>query len=276
MFVAIREDNKQPITAEEADKLHRRMIYRCPICGNVMTIRHRKDEAPYFIHKGMKTNCDTFTHDRSQWRWEWMRKFPAKTYEKPLTLRVTNWEYEEAARKHGFSNHLDMAMETFRKKYPEEMLTMSHIADVLVGNTVVEFVSDRFITPAEFNERCWFFYACGKRIVWIVDAENTYSQKRMKKIGKFSDVKYRYEWKNPSKMFSTFYPQFLKDVNVYLQIKGRIGGEGELIHLLWVSERVCESEGTKYTVADWHDFIATNCAGGIEGLLKRVGVRDKW
>lgn len=274
MFVAIRDDNNEPITSAEADRLHRRVKFKCPLCGNEMSIRHREVGPVYFAHS-KKTECDTFTHDITSWHYEWMQKFPKETYEKPLTMRITNWEYEEAGRKYGFSKYPVMDTETFRKSHPEKMMTISHIPDILIGNTVVEIQGNKPIAPAEFVERNWFFNTCGKKVVWIVDVEAIYDRRQMRKVGKFSDVKYRYEWMSPIRMFNEFYPQPTRNqgnVQVYLQIKGRHGGEGELIHLLWVAEKVCESRHVKYTLPDWHSFIATDCAGGIEGLLKRLGV----
>ena len=53
--------------------------YFCPICNGLLVIKAKKSKsvAAHFAHKS-RVDCDTFSHDMSDWHKEWQNRFPSR------------------------------------------------------------------------------------------------------------------------------------------------------------------------------------------------------
>lgn len=156
MFKATDEYGKEVMidTAQESKP------YFCPICNGLLVVKAKKSKsvAAHFAHKS-RVDCDTFSHDMSDWHKEWQNRFPIKNREVPLP----------------FDNPC-------------------HRADVLACGYVIEFQHSP-ISLEEFDERNRFYTALGKKVVWIFDVMEKYAENRFTKIepsyiydGKYTDT----------------------------------------------------------------------------------------
>lgn len=135
MYKAIDKNNKEISirTAIDGEK------YFCPICNGELIIKAAKSEVitPHFAHKNL-IDCDTFSHDMSEWHKEWQNKFPLENREVALPIEKP-----------------------------------CHRADVMIGDYVIEF-QHSFLTAEEFDERNRFYTSIGKRVIWIFDVSEKY------------------------------------------------------------------------------------------------------
>ena len=143
MFKAVNENGKEvPI-----DNAQENEAYFCPICNGLLVIKAKKSKsvAAHFAHKS-RADCDTFSHDMSDWHKEWQNRFPLKNREVPLP----------------FDNPC-------------------HRTDVLACGYVIEFQHSP-ISLEEFDERNRFYTSLGKKVVWIFDVMEKYADNRFTKI----------------------------------------------------------------------------------------------
>ena len=143
--------------------------YYCPICRQkVYQKRQGRKGTPIFSHypassrTGYTICSDGWHYDPSEWRSDWMLRFPSECRERVV---------ENGARR--------------------------HFADVLVGNCVVEFQKDA-LSIEEFRERNAFFTACGLSVAWVFDLSE-YVEKGEIEGDEFTGSKYH--WRLPAKMF---------------------------------------------------------------------------
>lgn len=132
MFIAV-DSNKNRVAIENATK---DIQYFCPCCGEPLIIRAKDSVAvkAHFAHK-KGTDCDSFTHDMSEWHLNWQKQFPEESRE--------------------------VVVEKDGEK---------HRADVLIKNTVIEFQHSP-ITADEIARRNRFYLSCGYEVVWVFDAD---------------------------------------------------------------------------------------------------------
>lgn len=132
MYVAI-DSNKDRIQIENASS---NTEYFCPICGERLIIKaiDSKSIRKHFAHKSKK-DCDDFSHDMSDWHYNWQCCFPEETREIVL-----------------------------------ENNGVKHRADILINDTIIEFQHCP-ITADEIKKRNEFYLSCGYNMVWVFDAD---------------------------------------------------------------------------------------------------------
>ena len=142
MFKAIDETGREV----GIDSVLDNSTYYCPICRGQLIIKAKNSESvvTHFAHKSLK-DCDTFSHDMSDWHKAWQNRFPIKNQEVPLP---------------------------FDKP--------CHRADVLAYGYVIEFQHSP-ISVEEFDERNRFYTSLGKKVVWIFDVSEKYKDERFSK-----------------------------------------------------------------------------------------------
>lgn len=151
MFKAFDQDSNM-IKIEQAEESGK---YYCPVCKGTLLVKAKKSEtiAAHFAHRSRK-DCDTFSHDMSDWHKAWQDRFPLKNQEVPLP----------------FDNPC-------------------HRADVLAYGYVIEFQHSP-ISIDEFDERNRFYTSIGKKVVWVFDVREKYEAGRFQK--KSIGNEYRY------------------------------------------------------------------------------------
>ncbi len=251
--------------------------YFCPICKGLLFIRAKKSEtvATHFAHKTLK-DCDTFTHDMSDWHKVWQNRFPIKNQEVPLPFE-----------------------------------SPCHRADVLAYGYVIEFQHSH-ISVEEFDERNRFYTSIGKKVIWVFDVNDKYSKDRFSLVepsyiydGEYTDshgkrrkkwianeyrigtmlgalglppelcysngIDYEYghnekyakhlthewKWSNPLKNLIHYNPIVKRDVIVFLEFK-----PGLLQKIIW-----CEEEIDDYKAGTIAESIH---GGGIEADMPSV------
>ena len=177
MFVAFDENNNK-ISIENAIKGGK---YFCPSCGEPLIVKATDSLAvrAYFSHK-KGTDCDSFSHDMSDWHLDWQMKFPIENREVVM-----------------------------------EKDGVKHRADVFINDTVIEFQHSP-ITAEEIAKRNEFYLSCGHKVIWIFDADNQLKNEYAESIDPFECRNGGLCWKRAKRQFSNKMPQ---NVFVFLQYK---------------------------------------------------------
>ena len=174
MQIAV-DKNNQRVSIENADNS---VEYFCPICGQRLIIKAKESLAvrPHFAHK---SNClDTWTHDMSEWHYDWQSKFPVECK-------------EIVVKKNG----------------------IKHRADILINNTVIEFQHSP-IKGKEIKDRNEFYTDCGYNVVWVFDANNKIKNILDKDGSLDPNKSFGLEWKRARKEFEN---QNHKNVTYFLE-----------------------------------------------------------
>ena len=158
-------------------------MYYCQICNQPMMQRrcvHRIDHFAHFSPHGNKNivPCsDHWGYDKTEWHMEWQKRFPV--------------------------DNMERVLESHGKK---------HIADVLVGDIVVEFQHSP-ISLTEFNERNSFYTSLGFKVIWVFDMADEYENGRFAQ----NDYEWYYKWAHAKKLFKEM---DLKDIKatIYFQL----------------------------------------------------------
>lgn len=134
MFVAIDKEGKK-ISAESAVQ---GVQYFCPNpdckCELILKAVNSPGIRTHFAHK-RRLDCDSFSHDMSDWHLEWQKRFPLENRE--ISVEVDG---------------------------------VRHRADVLINNTIIEFQHSP-IKAEEIAKRNAFYLASNYNVVWVFDAE---------------------------------------------------------------------------------------------------------
>ena len=178
MYIAL-DFNKKRVSIENSS---RECEYFCPICGEKLIIRaiDSKSVRKHFAHKRNTICFDDFTHDMSEWHYNWQLKFPEDTR-------------EIVVEKNG----------------------IKHRADILINNTVIEFQHSP-ITSDEIKKRNEFYLACGYNMVWVFDANDKIKNEFGKSINPLECSNYDLVWKRKK---SQFYDIMPNGVLVFLDYK---------------------------------------------------------
>lgn len=144
--------------------------YYCPICKQALIQKRGEIREHHFSHIGPKgankknyVPCsDKWHYDKTDWHIQWQKRFSDESYEKVL-------EFEG-------------------KK---------HIADVLVGDIVIEFQHSN-ISIEEFRDRNEFYTKCGYKVIWIFDLIEEYNNGRIR-LDEWKDN--CYHWTYVKKLF---------------------------------------------------------------------------
>ena len=123
------------------DLAERGKTYYCPICKQALMQKRGNIREHHFSHIGIRDSSnrqygscsDKWHYDKTDWHIQWQKMFADECYEKVL-------EFEG-------------------KK---------HIADVLIGDIVIEFQHSN-ISIEEFRDRNEFYTKCGFKVIWIFD-----------------------------------------------------------------------------------------------------------
>lgn len=157
-------------TSVSIDSAKEGKTYFCPICKQALIQKRGEIREHHFSHIGNRgsnsknyTPCsDTWRYDKTDWHIQWQKRFPDECYEKVL-------EFEG------------------RK----------HIADVLVGDVVVEFQHSS-ISVDEFRDRNDFYTKCGYKVIWVFDLIDELENGRIT-MDERND--YRFHWSYVKKFF---------------------------------------------------------------------------
>ena len=183
--------------------------FLCPVCSEEVIKKTGSMITHHFAHKSLE-DCDTFTHDMSEWHKWWQERFPKGNREHVETLTIPLEEYKWAMRNYDFktSAHIDFVLK--HKKDTE--ITLKHRADVRACGYVIEFQHSP-ISREEFNERNWFYTRCGCKVIWIFDMTRYCEDNRMDwtdEIYRYGKTTYKWKWDYASKTFVDFLPQYHK------------------------------------------------------------------
>ena len=138
-------------------------------------------------------NCHTY--DISQWHNDWQQEFPKDNQEIPLKLGDAR-----------------------------------HRADILVGNTVVEF-QHSIMSGKAFEDRNNFYHNLGYKVVWLFDMTDLFESGEILCTNKESNL--LIQWNNPKKAFKE---HAFRDDNVDLFFQISNTGEKCIIRVLETSE----------------------------------------
>ena len=180
MFVSLDENNNR-VFIENAVKGKK---YYCPSCGEPLIVKATKSLAvrAYFSHK-KGTDCDTFSHDMSDWHLDWQNRFPLENREIPM-----------------------------------EKDGIKHRADVFINNTVIEFQHSP-ISAEEIAARNEFYLSLGYNMVWVFDAEARIKNEYGESIDPLNCRNGGLCWKRVKSQFANGMPQ---QVTVYLHYKTEV------------------------------------------------------
>lgn len=177
MYIAF-NSNKERVQIENASI---NKEYFCPICGEKLIIKaiDSKSIRTHFAHKSRK-DCDDFSHDMSDWHYNWQCCFPENTREIVL-----------------------------------ESNGIKHRADILIDNTVIEFQHSP-ITAEEIRKRNEFYLSCGYDMVWVFDANDKIKNEYGDSINPLECRTDGLVWKREK---SQFYNRMPNNVAVFLDYK---------------------------------------------------------
>lgn len=194
---------------------NKNLSYVCPICGEELIIKNGSIVTPHFAHK-TNIDCDTFTHDMSEWHKWWQEAFPIRNREHVEELSITIKEYKKAAIRYGFKRAAtDKIIDGHSD---DDIIVLKHRADIRACGYIIE-VQNSSISKEEFNERNWFYTKIGCKVVWIFNLIWEYSYgKRISIHSRSSDKEHTiYKWSYASKTLSDFRPQKNKNIIVFFQ-----------------------------------------------------------
>lgn len=177
MYIAF-NSNKERVQIENASI---NKEYFCPICGEKLIIKaiDSKSIRTHFAHKSKK-DCDDFSHDMSDWHYNWQCCFPENTREIVL-----------------------------------ENNGIKHRADILINNTVIEFQHSP-ISSDEIRKRNEFYLSCGFNIVWVFDANDKIKNEFNGPLNTLECGDFDLVWKRKNSQFIVPMPN---KVNVFLEYK---------------------------------------------------------
>ncbi len=184
MFIALNETDER-IEIDNADPQKQ---YFCPICREPVIIRAKDSLAvrTHFAHK-RRTQClDDWSHDMSDWHYDWQQCFPKECRE--------------------------VVIENNGEK---------HRADVFIDDTVIEFQYSH-ITGEEFAKRNRFYISCGYKVVWVFDATDKIKNEYGDSIDPMRCWNNTLFWKSPRSEFAVTIP---RNVTIYLQYKSPVSNE---------------------------------------------------
>ncbi len=179
MFVAFTKEKKR-VHISKAEKNEE---YYCPICEELLIVRHGTINTPHFAHKSnsLCSEKDGWHYDMSAWHYDWQNQFPLKNQE--IIFKNNN---------------------------------KIHRADVFINNTVIEFQHSP-ISESEFYERNDFYKNLKYKIIWIFDVED----KEIKcSLNSYNNI-ITYRWKNPIRFLAKMRNKD-PNLTIYLQTKEAI------------------------------------------------------
>lgn len=211
------DQNGTIYTVSKADIVKPESLF-CPFCMQPVFSRHFLDRIDHFAHYKENSFCGyKLENDMSEWHIQWQERFPEDCREVIL-------------KRNG----------------------KVHIADVLIGNLVIEFQHSK-ISIDNFRDRNDFYNSLGYSVIWIFDIMDDYYSDN---ITCFEGE--RYNWNNPPKLFremslknenAVIYFQFDSDERVCLS---RISSSYQQFKLFYTDSKCAFSIGdfVKYTMTN--------------------------
>ena len=257
MFIGKIKETGRRVHIDDVVTNNKHIDYVCPICNGKLILKNGPVNVAHFAHQNLN-NCDSFSSDMSEWHKEWQNVFPKTNQEVVLSLNITNKKYITAARNHSFADKLydDMSYDDFLHyidKIPIEKMNIKHRADVLACGYVIEFQHSP-ISTREFNERNWFYTACGYKVIWIFDFVEQYETGRINYIDEWSNKKdngSKYRWKFPSRIFRDFIPQDHKPQYRENEYGVKEWWNGDITIFFQLYEEDCEEENSSIEKIIW-------------------------
>ena len=179
--------------------------YYCPICKSKLISKKGLIKQHHFAHVN-SCNCDYWYSGMSEWHRVWQ--------------------------------------ERLKKEYQEVIIKIGrelHIADVFIGNTIVEFQHSS-ITEYELVRRTRFYRLDNKNVKWVFDVRDSYKEEKIYWYKKSFNGE-MYKWDYPK---NTILGAHDRNSDIYLQVEDNL-----ILEIIWISEdKYKEKESLKYFVAN--------------------------
>ncbi|WP_270565090.1 competence protein CoiA [Clostridium beijerinckii] len=219
--------------------------YFCPSCHEELVIKSGNVRLKHFAHK-IKSDCEEFDNDMSEWHRNWQKKFPIKNREVVLKVDEDN-------------------------PFAEHLLKTTHRADVLCYGYAIEFQNSP-ISSKEFNERNYFYYLLRKKVIWIFNMIDLYERDTIECYGEWYDSKDnggKYNWKYASKTFINF-KSFDEDIILIFQINDNKDDEkdSEQCYFERVIWAININNDEKYT--DFKRFFTSYSISNFSELMSKI------
>ena len=171
-------------------------MYYCQLCKQPVLQRRGKIRVHHFAHYSPKGShggyapcSDTWTYDMTEWHMDWQNKFDFSCVE-----RIIELDGEK------------------------------HIADVLIGNIVVEFQHSP-ISMEDFRNRNDFYTAKGYKVIWVFDLIEEFSNQRIRLDEYITNC---YHWAYVKMVFRDMHLEQEK-ASIYFQFSNLTDEEGGVI-----------------------------------------------
>lgn len=207
--------------------------YYCPFCLQELDIKWGSKRRHCFAHKRNSSQCTDswngkqgyYDNDNS-WHYEWQRIFPAENQEVRLTFG-----------------------------------SVSHRADVVVDNTVIEFQHSA-LSHNKFDQRTNYYHSCECKVIWMFDLIEDYSS------GVFVSIdQKKFLWKNRKRTFD-YFDIISGDIELFFQLKENLD-EKSIV-------RISSIEGENkdlYEISGWftkEDFL--RYVGYVNGAFPKPNI----
>ena len=183
MIVAL-DENQHRVLASKAD---RKQSYFCQECGDRLSLRQGEIRRPHFAHK-KSTSCESAHRNKTDWHYDWQELFGLDNAERAI-----------------------------------QTAGIKHIADILIGDTVIEFQHSR-ISEKDICERNEFYRLHNLRTIWVFDCRKDCENGELFAYERRPEFNWLFEWRKPIKSARTA----LWDSVVFLQLSDNC-----LIEITW-------------------------------------------
>lgn len=131
------DKRKERVSIRNASSIEK---YYCPLCNEELIQKKGTIRCHHFAHKSGGACSEFKYYDTSEWHLNWQNKFPIESQE---VIKI-----DENGKK--------------------------HIADILVGNIVIEFQHSN-LPYNEFNDRNKFYNDLGYQVIWVFDGNEIFN-----------------------------------------------------------------------------------------------------
>ena len=173
MLIALDKEQNRTI-AYKADK---KLQYFCQECGEQLSLRQGKIRRPHFAHKA-GSNCESAHCNKTEWHYEWQELFGIDYAERVI-----------------------------------QVAGVKHIADILLGDTVVEFQHSK-ISKEDVAERNELYRIHNLNVVWVFDCCKDCEDGTLYPYEKRPNFNWLFEWHKPNDSVLTA----AFNSSVYLQV----------------------------------------------------------
>ncbi len=260
MYCALRGNER--VFADFAD---RKDTYCCPACGKKVFLKRGGIKTAHFAHHKDCLCSDSWNYEMSKWHKDWQNLFPKGNREVTLSLtlnyyyyKCSSYEYKFAEDEYDFEDPYWIEPISHDEKHN---IKLTHRADVLACGYVIEFQHSP-ISRREFNERNWFYQACGYKIIWIFDMREKLENGSIDCYNEWHRGKSRggaYSWERASSFLSDYSPQKNKNIIVFFQFSDDEPDEIIMERLVWaIWDDDIEKSNFKRFYTRYSSYDATN------------------